>query len=90
MLYKLSFRALKRGDLGCEGSVYHLLNSEVYLNNVFITRTDHLHQNYWFSGFCQSSGILNIRKHSVLETGSVSVLRLGEGGIYCIGSLRES
>jgi hypothetical protein len=30
---------------------------------------------YWVSGLCPSSGILNIRKHNVLETGSVSVLR---------------
>jgi hypothetical protein len=35
-------------------------------------------QNYWVSGLCQSSGILNTRKHNVPETGSVSVLRWGE------------
>jgi hypothetical protein len=32
-------------------------------------------QNYWVSGLCPSSGILNTRKHNVSETGSVSVLR---------------
>jgi hypothetical protein len=37
-------------------------------------------QNHWVSGLCASSGILNIRKHNVSETGSVSVLRLGGGG----------
>jgi hypothetical protein len=31
-------------------------------------------QNYWVSGLCPSSGILNARKH-ISETGSVSVLR---------------
>jgi hypothetical protein len=32
-------------------------------------------QNYWVSGLCPSSRILNTRKHNVSETGSVSVLR---------------
>jgi hypothetical protein len=27
-------------------------------------------QNYWLSGLCPSSGILNTRKHNVPETGS--------------------
>jgi hypothetical protein len=36
-------------------------------------------QNYWVSGLCPSSEILNTRKHKVSETGSVSVLGLGEG-----------
>jgi hypothetical protein len=36
-------------------------------------------QNYWISGLCPSSGILNTRKHNVSEIGSVSVLRWGEG-----------
>jgi hypothetical protein len=31
--------------------------------------------NYCSPGLCPSSGILNTRKHSVLETGSVSILR---------------
>jgi hypothetical protein len=26
-------------------------------------------QNHWISGHCQSSGILNAKKHNVLETG---------------------
>jgi hypothetical protein len=29
-------------------------------------------QNYWVSGLCPSSGILNTGKHNVSETGSVS------------------
>jgi hypothetical protein len=32
-------------------------------------------QNYWVSGLCLSSGIINNRKHDVSETGSLSVLR---------------
>jgi hypothetical protein len=36
-------------------------------------------QNYWVFGLRPSSGILETRKHNVSETGSVSVLRLGEG-----------
>jgi hypothetical protein len=32
-------------------------------------------ENYWVSGLCPLSGILNTRKIKVLETGSVSVLR---------------
>jgi hypothetical protein len=31
-------------------------------------------QNYWVSGLCPLSGILNTRKHNVSETGPVSVL----------------
>jgi hypothetical protein len=30
-------------------------------------------QNYWISGLCPSSGILNANKDNVSETGSVSV-----------------
>jgi hypothetical protein len=30
-------------------------------------------RDYWFSGLCPSSGILNTRKHKVSETGSISV-----------------
>jgi hypothetical protein len=47
-------------------------------------------QNYWVSALCPSSGILNISKHNVSETGPVSVLRLGEGEAYCVGPLRKS
>jgi hypothetical protein len=36
-------------------------------------------QNYWVSGLCPSSGILNTRKHNVSETGSVSIMKWGEG-----------
>jgi hypothetical protein len=32
-------------------------------------------QNYWVFGLHPSAGILEARKHNVLETGSVSVLR---------------
>jgi hypothetical protein len=46
-------------------------------------------QNYWVYGLCPSSEILNARKH-VSETGSVSILRGGEGDIYHVGSLRKS
>jgi hypothetical protein len=40
--------------------------------------TELLHRlslDYWVSGLCPSSGILNTRKHNVLEAGSVSVLK---------------
>jgi hypothetical protein len=46
-------------------------------------------QNYWVSGLCPSSEILNIRKHNVSETGSVPVLMLGEGDTYFVGSSLE-
>jgi hypothetical protein len=39
----------------------------------YITRNDS--QKYWVFGLFPSSGILETRKHDVLETGSVSVLR---------------
>jgi hypothetical protein len=32
-------------------------------------------QNYWVSGLCPSSGILNTRKHNISETESLSVVR---------------
>jgi hypothetical protein len=34
-------------------------------------------QNYWVFGLFPSSGILESRKHNVLETGSISILRWG-------------
>jgi hypothetical protein len=34
-----------------------------------------LSENYWVSGLCPLSGILNTIKHNVSETGSASVLR---------------
>jgi hypothetical protein len=40
----------------------------------------HNTENYWVFGLCQSSGTLETRKHNVLETGSVSILRRGGGG----------
>jgi hypothetical protein len=45
-------------------------------------------KNFWVSGLCISSGILNIRKHNVSETGSVSVLRRREGDTYYVVFLR--
>jgi hypothetical protein len=35
-------------------------------------------------------GIINTRKHNVLETGFISVLRRRDGDTYCVGSLRKS
>jgi hypothetical protein len=50
----------------------------------------HETQNYWLSGLCLSSGILNTTKH-ISETWSVSVLRCGRGGgTYSVGSFRKS
>jgi hypothetical protein len=41
-------------------------------------------QNYWDFGHCPSSGVPETRKHSVSETGSVSVLRwVGERHLLC-------
>jgi hypothetical protein len=45
-------------------------------------------QNYWVFGLLPSSGILNTRKHNVLETGAVSILRWRD--TYSVGSLRKS
>jgi hypothetical protein len=41
-------------------------------------------QNYWAFGLCLSSGILEIRKHNISETWSVSRLQVkgGRGDIY--------
>jgi hypothetical protein len=47
-------------------------------------------QNYWVSELCPTSRILNTRKNNVSETGSVSVLRWGDGDTYSVGSLRKS
>jgi hypothetical protein len=47
-------------------------------------------QNYWISGLCPSSEILNSRKHNVSETGSVSVLRRGEGDTFSVESFRRA
>jgi hypothetical protein len=44
----------------------------------------------WVPGPCPSCGILDIRKHNVPETGSVTVLSWGEGNTYSVGSLRKS
>jgi hypothetical protein len=43
---------------------------------------------YWVFGHCPSSGILETRKHSVSETGSVSVLRWEEKTPTLLGSLK--
>jgi hypothetical protein len=52
------------------------------------TKPDFFLQNYWVSGLCPSSGILNTGKHKVSETGSVSVFRSGQGDTYSVGSHR--
>jgi hypothetical protein len=41
-------------------------------------------QNYWVSGPCPSSGILNATKHNFSKTGSVSALGRRERDIYSI------
>jgi hypothetical protein len=46
--------------------------------------------NYWGSGLCPSSRILRTRKHNILETGSLSMLRRREEDTYSVGSLRKS
>jgi hypothetical protein len=50
---------------------------------VYNTQNDHVF------GLCQSSGILNTRKHNVSETGTVSVLRRGEY-IHTVGSIERA
>jgi hypothetical protein len=50
----------------------------------------HHTESLGFWTLCPSSGILNTRKHNVKGTGSVSVLRRGEGDTYFVGSLRKS
>jgi hypothetical protein len=47
-------------------------------------------QNHWVSKLCSSSEIVKMRKHNLLETGSVSIFRRREGDTYCVGSLRKS
>jgi hypothetical protein len=46
-------------------------------------------QNYWVSGLCFSSRIVNIRNHSISEPGSASILRLGNGDTCSVGSLEK-
>jgi hypothetical protein len=45
-------------------------------------------QNYFGSGLCPSSGIMEL-EHDVSETGSVSVLSRREEDSYAVGSLRR-
>jgi hypothetical protein len=47
-------------------------------------------QNHWVSGLCPSSEILNTRKHTVSEIGSISIFRWEETGTYYTASLRKS
>jgi hypothetical protein len=47
-------------------------------------------QNYWVFGLCPSSGILETRKHSISETGSVSVLRWGGKTPTLLGPLERA
>jgi hypothetical protein len=44
-------------------------------------------QNYWSFGLRPSSGILEIRKHNVSVSGSVSVLRCEGSRLLCSGTL---
>jgi hypothetical protein len=46
-------------------------------------------QNYWGSGPHPSSGILETKRHEVLETGSVSVLRRWDEDMHLVGSLQS-
>jgi hypothetical protein len=52
---------------------YAVSSRESVLTVVYNTQSD------WASELCPSSVILNTRKHNVWETGSVSVLKCGEG-----------
>jgi hypothetical protein len=64
----------------------------------FITITIKIHfimndrpnQNYWVFGVSPASGILGNRKHDILETRSVSILRCGGEDTYSVGSLKQS
>jgi hypothetical protein len=47
-------------------------------------------QNFSVSRLCASSGILNISKHNVSETGSVSVLRGGRRRHTLLGHLERA
>jgi hypothetical protein len=47
-------------------------------------------QNYGIPRLWPSFGFVNTRDHNVLETGSVFILRYGEGDTYSVGSLRKS
>jgi hypothetical protein len=47
-------------------------------------------QNYWVFGLLHSSGILEIRKHDVSETGSVSILRREEKSPTQLGPLERA
>jgi hypothetical protein len=50
----------------------YLFEQEIQL---ILIRTSYKSQNYWVFGLCPLSGIQKTRKHIILETGSVSVLR---------------
>jgi hypothetical protein len=45
---------------------------------------------YWVSGICPLSGILNTGKHNVSETGSVSFIRCEGGDTYSVGHLERA
>jgi hypothetical protein len=47
-------------------------------------------QIHWVSEFCPSSGNLTTRKNKVSDTGSLSVLRRGEGDTYSVGPLSKN
>jgi hypothetical protein len=46
-------------------------------------------ENDWVFGLCPLSRILNIRKHDLSETGSVSIHRWGEEDTYSVQSIRK-
>jgi hypothetical protein len=52
-----------------------LIQKVVVFSIVVFFKTDYNTQDYWVFWTLPSSGILETRKHDVLETGSVSVLR---------------
>jgi hypothetical protein len=46
-------------------------------------------KNHLVSGLCPSTGILNTIKHTVPETGSVSVFRWAKGNTSSVGSVQK-
>jgi hypothetical protein len=60
------------------------------LNTGYIMEAAPIIQNYWVFGLCPSSGILETRKHNVLETGFVSVLRWGGNTSTQLGPLESA
>jgi hypothetical protein len=55
-------------SVGAVLEITDILDSRVFWHRLHM-------QNYWVSGLCPSFGILTNRKHSVSESGYVSVFR---------------